>query len=227
MHETVELHLTIPPGPANEVIAEVHAGVEATERQVSEERKRTGARVCSDARTSLRSHGRTPLARSSHGAISGHALRVGSPSVSPPCLSTRRSWRHTAKRVSVGSRATLPSSRAARTGSQGSPPFQSLHYRRDDTSFVIDSNVRTRPRDRASPLHGAIARREETDVTSRSRGTARCLDAFVLLLRKETSYRSRLPVSPASLFGEEAACRPPATTSVPEYAISKLDPCVL
>src|SRR5690606_27240209 len=47
MPETVELHLTIPPelGPADEVIAEVRAGVEAIERQVAEERKRTGARV--------------------------------------------------------------------------------------------------------------------------------------------------------------------------------------
>lgn len=47
MPETVELRLTIPPelGPADEVIAEVRAGVEAVERQVAEERKRTGARV--------------------------------------------------------------------------------------------------------------------------------------------------------------------------------------
>ena len=47
MPETVELRLTIPPelGPADEVIAEVRAGVEAIERQVAEDRKRTGARV--------------------------------------------------------------------------------------------------------------------------------------------------------------------------------------
>jgi hypothetical protein len=47
MPEVVELTLTIPPelGPADEVIAEVRAGVEAVERRAAEERKRTGARV--------------------------------------------------------------------------------------------------------------------------------------------------------------------------------------
>ena len=47
MPDTVELQLTIPPelGPADEVIAKVRAGVEAIERHVAEECKRTGARV--------------------------------------------------------------------------------------------------------------------------------------------------------------------------------------
>jgi putative transposase len=47
MPETVELHMTIPPelGPAEQVIAEVRAGVEEVERRAAEERRRTGARV--------------------------------------------------------------------------------------------------------------------------------------------------------------------------------------
>lgn len=47
MPEVVELTLTIPPelGAADDVIAEVRAGVEAVERRAAEERKRTGARV--------------------------------------------------------------------------------------------------------------------------------------------------------------------------------------
>jgi hypothetical protein len=47
MPEEVELHLTIPPelGPAEEVIAEVRAGVEAVEREAAAERARTGKRV--------------------------------------------------------------------------------------------------------------------------------------------------------------------------------------
>ncbi len=47
MPEIVELTLTIPPelGPADDVIAEVRAGVEAVERRAAEERQRTGKRV--------------------------------------------------------------------------------------------------------------------------------------------------------------------------------------
>jgi hypothetical protein len=47
MPESVERRLTIPPelGHIDEVLAAVRAGVEAVERAVLEERKRTGARV--------------------------------------------------------------------------------------------------------------------------------------------------------------------------------------
>lgn len=47
MPESIELKLTIPEeiGRADEVIAEVRAGVQAVERAAAEERKRTGARV--------------------------------------------------------------------------------------------------------------------------------------------------------------------------------------
>jgi hypothetical protein len=47
MPAEVTLHLVIPPelGPADEVIAEAKAGVEAVERTMREERARTGARI--------------------------------------------------------------------------------------------------------------------------------------------------------------------------------------